>query len=60
MTPNRLFLIFNWAWIIFMWLDIAANEVDFLRDFQKLFDRLRWFFLGGAFFHSILFFTQNL
>lgn len=60
MTPERLFGVFNWGWIIFMWLSIAAHDVEALEKFQTLFDRLRWFFLGGAFFHSVLFFAQIL
>lgn len=59
MTPNLLFQIFNWTWIIASFLSIAANEVDSLRDYQKLINQIKWLALGGAFFYCVLFFTQS-
>lgn len=56
MSPNLLFQIFNWLWIATIVLGIVANEIEALHDYRKFLDRLKWFFLGGAVFHSILFF----
>lgn len=59
MTPNLLFQIFNWTWIIASILGTAASSVEALRKYQQVIKQIEWLALGGAFFYCVLFFTQS-